>query len=658
MGLLCCSLCQMDVDYCIAWATAEIGAHAVELRLDDLIFDTDDIKLFMKHKGDCRVVATYRIKDPTEVDTLDLEPEDLEPEPSEVDMAVRLLSTAIIAGADYIDVDMDFPHSEQRWLMNLAMNYGCKVILSYHNAYGTDSTEALVAIASRCYSLGADIAKIVTTAHHPDECGRVLALYDRFEPAHLIAFAMGQEGEHSRTESFRRGSPLMYCAPRRRLPTADGQPLFTDFISAADRLTIGDIEPPCAKSIAIRAIVAAALTDGVTVLENVTLCDDICDAMEVAKQMCAVVRYNHKTNTLTITGTQDIAGSGLRIRNGILDVGGCGLLCRICIPLAALSHEMVMITGRGSLMRRKFSKGCPELTRRGVFVDFSLGRLPVFVKGPLRAGTFNIVSAASSQFATGLMMALPLVAGGDVVLKVRDTAVLPHIQSTADVISRMGIRYEAVASEEGRSVTYTFSGGQSYKPGRMEIENDWYAASLWLVLGAIAGESGVDNMLVKSLQAETFILDVLDISGADVERYTDPEMEYLTDSIGYHSAMRTVMAAFECDIAPCADLLGPLILLALRCEGESCIHGIKALFGKERLFSEEFSRMGAEIAIEGDTMYVKGGYDFCLQGSRVSSHGDHRLALALLAAQKICRGIVQIDDVDCINRSWPDFPLK
>ena len=96
MGLVCCSLCQMDVDYCLAWANAGIGEHAVELRLDDLIFDLPDIRYFMANRGDCRVVATYRIKDPTEVDTLDLEPEDLEPEPSEVDMAVRLLPELII----------------------------------------------------------------------------------------------------------------------------------------------------------------------------------------------------------------------------------------------------------------------------------------------------------------------------------------------------------------------------------------------------------------------------------------------------------------------------------------------------------------------------------------------------------------------------------
>lgn len=658
MGLLCCSLCQMDVEYCLAWANAGIGPHAVELRLDDLIFDPDDIKYFMANRGECPVVATYRIKDPSEVDTLDLDPDDGEPEPSEVDMAVRLLSTAIIAGADYIDVDMDFPRAELKWLVNLAMNYGCRVILSYHNAFGTDSTDTLAAVASRCYAQGADIAKIVTTAHHALESSRVLALYDRFEASRMIAFAMGQEGEQSRHDAFKRGAPLMYCAPRRRLPTAEGQPLFSDFFSKSDYVVHGDVEPPCAKSIAIRAIVAAALTKGVTVLDNITLCDDIIDAMEVAKQLFAKVVYDKKANSLTITGNQDIRANGLQVKRDILDVGGCGLLCRICIPLAALSRKMVMITGRGSLMQKRFSKGCPELTRRGVFIDFSLGRLPVFVQGPLNPGVYNIVSPASSQFASGLVMALPFVEEGEVVLKVRDMSALPHMQITADVVSRMGVKYNEVTAEDGKSVTFSISGRQNFLPGRMEIENDWAAAALWLVMGAISGESGTDNMVVKSLQPDNFILDVLETAGADVERYTDPEMKYYGDNICYYSAMRTVMAAFECDIAPNPDLLGPLILLALRCEGESCIHGVRLLGGKEQFYVDEFSRLGAEITLENDAIYVKGYFGKTLKGERVSSHGDYRLAMSLLAARKICEGLIDVDDTDCINRFWPDFPIK
>ena len=659
MGLPCYCLCQMDVDYCLAWALADIGAHAVELRLDDLIFDNDDIKFFFANRGECPVVATYRIKDPSEADPLDLEPEDEDPDASEVDMAVRMLSAAIIAGADYIDVDMDFPRGELRWLESLALNYGCKVILSYHNPFGTESTEALAAIASRIFSMGADIAKIVTSAHHPDEAERVLALYEKFPPEHLIAFAMGREGEQSRYESFHKGAPLMYAAPRRRLPTALGQPLFFDFLAAEDARCWGDVEPPCSKSIAIRAIVAAALTDGVSILDNITLSEDIKAAIGVARQLYAGVRYSARTKSLTVTGHQDVAGKGLRVKNDTLDVGGSGLLCRICIPLATLSPRMVMITGSGTIARHKFNVRCPELTRHGVYIDFCNGRLPAFVKGPFNGGTYNISSPASAQFVTGLMMALPLAGVGDITLKISEPSSLKHIHVTADVVRRFGIKYEDIVSEDGKSIVYKFSSnGRRYLPGRFDIEGDWSAAALWLTLGVIAGESGVENMRGGSLQEETYMLDILETAGADIERYTDPEMESLGDTVGYYSAFRSLTVAFECDITDCADLLGPVLLLALRSEGTSRIHGIKALGGSEHLYVQEFFKLGADISIDGDALVVCGSFGNTLHGARVSSHGDHHLAMALLAAEKICDGVLWLEDYDCIDRSWPDFPLK
>lgn len=574
-------------------------------------------------------------------------------------MAVRMLSAAIIAGAEYIDVDMDFPPAELRWLESLALNYGCRVILSYHNPFGTESTQALASIASRIFTMGADIAKIVTCAHHPDEAERVLALYDKFSPEHLIAFAMGREGEQSRYDSFHKGAPLMYAAPRRRLPTAMGQPLFFDFLPEADTRCWGDVEPPCSKNIAVRAIVAASLTDGVSILDNITLSEDIKSAINVARQLYAGVRYSARTKSLTITGHQDIEAKGLRVKNNILDVGSSGLLCRICLPLAALSPEMVMIAGSGAIGRHKFNIRCPELVRNGVYVDFVNGHLPAFIRGPLGGGTYNINSPASAQFVTGLMMALPLAGAGEISLKISEPSCLKHIQVTADVIRRFGIKYEDVSSEEDGCVVYKFSSnGRKYLPGRFDIEGDWSAAALWLTLGVIAGESGVENMRGNSLQEENYILDVLETAGADVERYTDPEMEYLGDSVGYYSAFRSLTVAFECDITECPDLLGPLILLALRSEGTSRICGIKALGGGERLYVQEFSKLGADIVVEGNALLVRGSFNNTLHGGRVHSHGDYHLAMALLATTKISYGTLEIDDVDCIDRSWPDFPLK
>ncbi|MBQ7222036.1 MAG: 3-phosphoshikimate 1-carboxyvinyltransferase, partial [Bacteroidales bacterium] len=105
-----------------------------------------------------------------------------------------------------------------------------------------------------------------------------------------------------------------------------------------------------------------------------------------------------------------------------------------------------------------------------------------------------------------------------------------------------------------------------------------------------------------------------------------------------------------------------LILLALRCEGTSKINAIERLKNKESnraaTFVEELRKLGADITVDKNTIAVKGSFNNRLHGAKVSSHGDHRLALALKVAQLIADGPVEIDDTQCISKSWPDFNLE
>lgn len=661
MGKLCYSLSQMDVEYCLSWALAPFEDHMVELRLDELIFDADDIKFFMENKGKCEVIATYRLHDPQEVDPLDLTQAEPETDEDELAMAVQLLSRAIMAGADYIDLDLDFPAKERQWLVHLALNYGCKIIVSYHNAYGTESTEALRAIASRCFALGADIAKVVTTAHHSGECGRVLALYDFFPPEQLLAFAMGREGSQSRFDSYDKGAPFMYIAPRRCATTAPGQPLFFDFLPDDQTRCLGDIEPPCSKSMAIRAIIAAALCDGTSTLTNITMCDDIKAAVEVARQMGAGVRYNKKERRMTVTGHHR-PGHSLKIKDFDFFVGESALLARMCMALSMLTWSMTFIYGSGTLKGRRIEPVRKPLLRQGINIHSmdGNGAVPFAVSSDFRGGVLDIDGSESSQFISGLLMALPLCSWiDDVVIRVKNPVSQPYIAMTMDMCRRFGIEYDDPSVDGQGRMVYSFKTGQQMRPSDIRIENDWSAAALWLVLGVISGESGVDNLPVNCNQADSYIMDVLEMAGADVEKYSDPE--FGDGVVVYHSAFHSLTAAFECDITDCPDLIGPLMLLAMRSEGISRIYGIHRLCNKESnraaTFCEEFVKLGADIRIEGDCMVIKGGFEFMLKGGIASSHGDHRLAMALIAANYISESDIFIDDTDCISKSWPDFPL-
>ena len=126
MGMLCYSLKKAERFYCQFMAATREGA-AVEIRLDECDFDEEDIRTIFSAPRKALLIATCHIN-----------------LPSQAEAAARQLTTAILAGADYVDIPLEFPENSRQWLMNLALNRGCKVILSYHNYSTTDTAERLL----------------------------------------------------------------------------------------------------------------------------------------------------------------------------------------------------------------------------------------------------------------------------------------------------------------------------------------------------------------------------------------------------------------------------------------------------------------------------------------------------------------------------------
>ena len=113
---------------------------------------------------------------------------------------------------------------------------------------------------------------------------------------------------------------------------------------------------------------------------------------------------------------------------------------------------------------------------------------------------------------------------------------------------------------------------------------------------------------------------------------------------------------FNADASDSPDLFPSLVLLALSCNGVSRIGGVNRLYNKESNRAEslywEFTKLGAEMWFEDDYMCVKGGE---LKGGRCSSHNDHRIAMALICASLKSKGKINIDNIECINKSFPGF---
>ena len=267
------------------------------------------------------------------------------------------------------------------------------------------------------------------------------------------------------------------------------------------------------------------------------------------------------------------------------------------------------------------------------------GLPPVRVRGPLLGGRASVDGSVSSQFLSGLLMALPL-AGRDSTLTVRELRSRPYVDMTLRMLGECGVRVENENYER-----FAIPGGQKYEIGDYEVEGDWSGAAPLFVAAAVGGKIKVSGLRADSAQADRRILDALGAAGARVVRTADGA-----------TVERSDLRAFTFDATDSPDLLPPLAALACHCAGTSRLKGTSRLRHKESdraaALSEELRRLGGRVAVFGDFLEITGGP---LQSGTVRSHGDHRIAMAVAAAAVAARGPVGIEDAECVAKSYPGF---
>ena len=623
--------------YCHFMASTRVST-AVEIRLDGCSLTEEEIREIFSVKRSCTLIATHHVKSS-----------------GEIPGAVEKLSAAIMAGADYADIPCDFPDESRRWLISLALNKGCRIILSYHNFTGTDSLEELVATGKKSLCEGADIIKIVTTAKSRKDCLTVLELYRYFEPARLIAFAMGPRGVNSRFLSFDAGAPFFYVSPGRSRRTAEGQPCYFNFLPEKELILKGTVNLPSSKSFDQRAIVLAALADGTTKLYGTTVCDDVAAAVGVARSLGADVTIDG--DVLTVTGHQNIVEAGLKVKDNVLYVGESGLLARLCIPLAGLSAEDVTVMGEGSLLHRKVGDYKSALRGFGLKVEYTDKEyLPAVVRGRLHPSDRRISAVKGSQMISGLLLALSQCRGKSSIFIDNMTSV-PYLDLTTYVASFFGLdgyTMDPQPDEENEMErTYEIEAPRTITPVvGIQSEKDWSAAAMMMAAAAMMGDLTFSGLDIFSNQADSAILDLLKNMHVDImERGATPRII---------NVRKSILMPFYYDITDAPDLFAPLCLLAVRADGVSVIEGIRRLSNKEsnraESFASEFRKVGVRITFQGDEMHVYGHEHARFPGGiDVSSHGDHRLAMALSILSLLCEKPLTIDDPDSVSKSYPGF---
>jgi 3-phosphoshikimate 1-carboxyvinyltransferase len=392
----------------------------------------------------------------------------------------------------------------------------------------------------------------------------------------------------------------------------------------------GEVQAPPSKSMTQRAIAAALLSGGESIIINPSGCDDSLAAISIASALGASIIID--------PGQLRISGSG-EMKENQLNCGESGLAIRMFSPIAALNDSEVVITGTGSLTKRPMSMIEDALKQLGVGCKSNGGFLPLRIRGPLKGGSCKIDGSLSSQLLTGLLMALP-VAENDSVVIVENLKSKPYIDMTLQVLERFGIRIDRTDYSR-----FSIPGNQIYTPQKFEVEGDWSGGAFLLVAGAINGEITVKGLRPDSRQSDKAILNVLDSAGA---RTTIKE-----NSV---SVKKSELRPFFFDATESPDLFPPLAALAAYCKGISTIKGVSRLIHKESNRSaalvNEFRKMNIKIDTDGDNMIVTGGK---VSGAEVSSHGDHRIAMAAAVTALAATGKVIIKDSQCVAKSYPVF---
>ncbi len=403
-------------------------------------------------------------------------------------------------------------------------------------------------------------------------------------------------------------------------------------------LISGNVTIPASKSDSQRAILCAALADGTSRLKGIGKSDDEMAMLRAVEQMGAVVQDenesgNEEERVVLITGIRKLP------ENLELSAGESGLGLRLLTCVSASFDQQVILTGTGSLLSRPMNFFDTVLPQFGCAVSTNKGFLPVEVCGPLTGTTTQVDGSLSSQFISGLLMALPRSEESSS-LEVIDMKSGPYIQMTLHTLNQFGI---VIENENNR---FKIPGKQRYLATDYSIESDWSSASYWLVAAALGHPISVSGLNMRSLQADKALLKALMSAGCKV---LFNENEIRVDGSGLHS--------FEFDATDCPDLFPALVVLAAKCTGISEIKGVHRLVHKEsdrgKALRTEFGKMGLKIDLENDRMLIHGTGK--LQGAEVDSHHDHRIAMCLGIAGSIANGVTILTNAGSVSKSYPDF---
>ena len=398
----------------------------------------------------------------------------------------------------------------------------------------------------------------------------------------------------------------------------------------------GEVIIPPSKSLGHRGIIAASLSRGVCKIFNVQYSKDILATLNIMENLGVKVKKDE--NSLMIDG-KDIFNF---YKDEIsLDCNESGSTLRFLIPVSLIRHGNYVFCGGGKLGERPLKPYYEIFDEKNINYFVDEGGLPLHISGGLKSGIYKVEGNVSSQFITGLMFALPMLDGDSEIHIINKLESKGYVDLTLDVLRCFGIIIENYDYK-----TFKIKGNQSYEAKDYYIEGDYSQGAFFLVAGAIGSSIDCKGLKESSLQGDKVIIDILKRMGALVVRNGDNVCAKPSKTKG-----------IDIDVSDCPDLVPILAVLGSLSQGTTKILNAKRVRTKEcdRLMAitKELNKMGAKITELEDSLIIEGINEF--EGGTVSSHNDHRIAMALSIAATRAKNPVVIEEANSIEKSYPNF---
>lgn len=394
----------------------------------------------------------------------------------------------------------------------------------------------------------------------------------------------------------------------------------------------GKTEAIGSKSDIHRLLICAAIANEKTEIDGIFFSNDVFATLSCINALGAKTVING--NCCTVYPIESVPDCPK------IDCGESGSTLRFLLPVACAISKNAEFSGRGRLPERPIGELITAMRSGGV--EFSEDKLPLKTNGTLSAGKYYIPGNISSQYISGLLMALCAVEGESEIILTSKTESIGYINMTVSTLSLFGAEIKA---EDGR---YTINGkGKLISPKKTRVDGDWSNAAFFLAAGTIGGKIEIDGLNINSCQGDKEIAEILCRFGADVKQENDKI-----------TVCKNKLRGCKIDLTNIPDMLPALAIVAAFAEGETEFTGAARLRLKESDRLATVRRMitdlGGRVTEFEDGLTVHGSCGGLI-GGNTDGANDHRIVMAAAIAAAYCKEKVTITGWQAVNKSYPTF---